>query len=296
MILKPFAGACSEFTESIGAWHQEGRRVPDPEAPATADWSLELDTMPWMLSGVEEADRHGLSLFDAALKALSDATRDPETERDYLAVTAGLRVVVEACAQAHWLLAAQINPVDRLERFGNLCLEDLAYDDLHHRALRTVAGVPATRAALAVNEVKRNDIIQTLCRLTGREAKGEPPHQYFGKPGSISARVEALFRPAAASGKEAGRYAASAYGVLSAPAHSSVGTIRTLYGPALANDQVVRERLLPPQQRVGTLLMMSAAALLQAQVSVATRFGWWDVSSRTTVAAQDLVDATLSGI
>lgn len=263
------------FVSAVGDWCLWGFRTPDHGSPALLGWSADLDTTPWLLHGIEECDRHGLALFDAALRVFEDVAGNDRQTKDYLAFAASLRACLEASALAHWMLDPGLSFEGRLTRLGDMTLADIARERDYRRNLVRGAGIrhkwPASRAL----EDRERAVIETLGRLLGREPVREdtrPPR--FGPWASTLKQVASLFAEPGTPGDMTSNQARAAYALLSAPVHVSVSTIQSIYEPALLHDEVHRHRTRPEHRVVGKMLLVAGEALLSAQEAVGARFGW----------------------
>ena len=276
----PYAEPSRALTLSLGDWYDSYRGRPASDCPARRDWAINLSTTPWLLSGVEECDRHGLALFDAGLRACADVVEHDDNAKDYLAFAAGLRASLEASALAHWLLDPALLPLDRLTRLANLTLEDLHEEKENMRSLVTRAGWSGNSLPWREPyDEKTAEVIDTLRTLRLDEpvlVPGEAP--FFGDRSTISTRIVTLFTAPGGVGKKAkerekqrGR---AAYKLLSAPAHASLSTIKRLYEPVLISDDVGRKRSQPAHMSVGEMLSTAGEALIAVHEAVGARLGW----------------------
>ena len=270
----PYSEVCETFASALGDWFLWGERTPVQGSPALLDWDRDIDTMPWTPSGLEECDRHGLQLFDAAFRVFEYVTANGSESKDYLAFAAGLRSCVEASALARWLIDKDLTSIDRLTRLGNLALSDLHH--MRAAASNRARGVGLSRDALRRPEWAQAqvDIVETLSRLRGDLPvydKDLPPR--FGAYVSITKQVVSLLANADSATANADMARAD-YAMLSAPSHASFLTIRLLYEPTLQLGHLGRRRVQPPHEVIGHMLWCAGLALVHAHVALARRLGW----------------------
>lgn len=268
LFLAPYADACDTFVTELGDWLLWGtRQEPASTSGAAREWTGDLDGVPWLLNPVQEADRHGVCLLDAAFSAFEGTTLNPHQPRDYLALAAGLRASLEAAALAAWLLDPTLGAVERVTRLGDLCLDDLT----HRRTFLRDAGLSRNHPNIRACDAEMHTIVDVLTRLgAGNATVGKDGAMAFGPHVSTSARIALLGKPR----KQLRQSSRAQYALFSSVAHASITVIRDLYPPRIVDDAVQRRRSGPGHRKVGVLLASAATALVTVQADVAERFGW----------------------
>lgn len=269
--LAPYAAAAGAVTDALSRvqWAQV---LPEPESDAANDWAVDPDTMDWSVHAIRDADQHGLLVLDAAASALGSVSRSSDGPNDFAAVMASLRVSLESSAVAGALLSPRLTSNQRLNLFANLSLESLAFERKYAKAIASTSGIrdPERLARLAADE---DDIIKTVQRRLNLKPKRKDGALFFEKQGSASQRVSDLFREMAGSRTKADKHAEAMYGLLSAPAHAAVSSIRLVFEPRLDGERIVSQRGVIPTYVVGNALMITSVAVLRAVTMLYERFG-----------------------
>ena len=272
--LAPYADALNDMV-AASAEIDWVNLEPALGSAAHLDWADDVDASPWTTNALRRADRHGLLLLDAAASAFASVARWSRGPCDFPVLMAGLRVSIEANALAGSLLSPRLTARQRLEHFANLSLQDLSYRNSYFKALRKVtgSGYDLERSWLQQEIKELTETAKALLEVVPSVATDGV--QFLGKRGSAQQRLEDLFEDVSPSGKMAQAHALAWYSLVSAPAHSSVSSVRLRF-TAETEGTEGRRRVDIPTEHVTAALLLTATTQLRAEAMLLERFGLGD--------------------
>lgn len=274
MFLAPYADACDDMVAALAAIDWVNLE-PVLGSAAHLDWADDIDASPWTTNALRRADKHGLLLLDAAASAFASVVRWSRGPCDFPVLMAGLRVSIEANALAGSLLSPRLTARQRLEHFANLSLQDLSYRKRYFDALRKVtgSGYDLERSWLQQEIEELKETAEALFEVV--PSIGSDSVEYFGSRGGAQQRLVDLFTEVSPSGKMAKAHALAWYSLVSAPAHSSVGSVRLRF-TAETEGSEGRRRVDIPTEHVTAALILTATTQLRAVAMLLERFGLGD--------------------